>query len=121
MKENVDLTEKRDFFTKSKEIRTPQVNISTLGRRGYRIDVGTFLDRFKAPTDGFYISDDKGAVLQGNSSCRASKRVCREFEMGNICDRCGIAIKPYVNDCLCPLCAKLLYRKKPDLFDLKLF
>ena len=121
MKENVDLTERRDFRAKAKEIIAPQTNIHTLGKPGYNIDVKGFLDRFKAPTDDFYISDDKGAVLQGNSSCRASKRVCGEFEMGNICDRCGIEIKPYVNDCLCPTCQKIPSQRKPDLFDLKLF
>lgn len=121
MKENVDLTNKKDFRIKAKEVVVPQVNIHTLGGSRHNINIRDFLARFKALTDDFYISDDKGAVLQGNSSCRTSKRVCREFEMGNICDRCGIEIKPYVNDCLCPTCQKIPSQRKPDLFDLKLF
>lgn len=113
MKENVDLTENRDFRIKSTRVMTSSVNLNILGILKKDLNIAAFFDRFKAPTDDFYIRHDNGYILQGNAACRASKRLCGEFGIGNICDCCGREIKPYVKDCLCPSCKEFLSENTP--------
>lgn len=103
MKENVDLTENRDFRIKALEAQNGSYFI------GFTTNVTSITkafrqDRFGIPQDDYYISVDNGAILQGNAIERYSKNLCKEFNMGRYCDCCGREIKPYYNDCLCPNC-----------------
>lgn len=98
MKENIDLTENRDFR-----------------KEGFDIPRGVSLrriiiklkdeNRFNIPNENSYIEKDDGGIIQGNSSFRYTKKFSSEFGKGNICDRCGEPIKPYINDCLCSRCS----------------
>jgi peptidyl-tRNA hydrolase len=113
MKENVDLTEARDFRIKSTRVVTSSVNLNILSNPKKNLNIEALFDRFKAPTDDFYIIHDDLGVLQGNAACRASKRLCGEFGMGHICDCCGREIKPYIKDCLCLSCKESLSENIP--------
>lgn len=97
MKENIDLTENRDFRKES--LSDPRV-VSLQKIIGKAKDK----NRFNVPNENSYIEKDNGCIIQGNSSFRHAKRIVFEFGRGNYCDRCGASIKPYVNDCLCSRC-----------------
>ena len=103
MKENVDLTENRDFRIKALEAQNGSHFIG-FTTNATSITKAFHQDRFGIPQDDYYISVDNGAILQGNAIERYSKNLCKEFNMGRYCDCCGREIKPYYNDCLCPNC-----------------
>lgn len=96
MKKNIDLTENRDF-------REEGLDVSRWASLRRIIKLKD-KNRFNLPDENFYIKKDSGGIIQGNSSFRYTKKVFPEFGKGNICDRCGEPIKPYVNDCLCSRC-----------------
>ena len=98
MKENIDLTENRDF--RKERLRDPRA--ASLQRIIVKVKDK---NRFNVPNENSYIEKDNGGIIQGNSSFRYTKRNLSEFGRGNYCDRCGESIKPYVNDCLCPRCS----------------
>ena len=95
MKDNVDLTENRDF-EKRKFYQSPfwkdKVYTST------RKELKSAQDTFK----------DKGLVLQGNKRERYYKKLSNSFQDKVSCDRCGRKIYPYENDTLCKLCRHIL-------------
>ena len=97
MQENIDLTENRDFRKES--LSDPRV--AFLQRTIVKV---IDKNRFNVPNENSYIEKDSGGIIQGNSSFRYTKRIVFEFGKGNYCDRCGVSIKPYVNDCLCSRC-----------------
>lgn len=99
MKENIDLTENRDFGKESFAVR----RIASLLRMTTR---ASNKNRFNIPNENSYIEKDNGGIIQGNASFRYTKRVFPEFGKGNYCDKCGKKIKPYVNDTLCSQCVK---------------
>ena len=122
MKDNVDLTSNRDFRLKAKDSYGGAIPINMFSVfNDYSIPVPPGLyehDRFGVLTDNYYISQDNGAVVQGNQLERFSKMICGEFNAGNYCDCCGRPLKPYLNDCLCPICAESLdNRRELDLFE----
>jgi hypothetical protein len=103
MKENVDLTENRDFRIKALEAQNGSHFIGFMTNMTPMTEV-FHQDRFGVPQDDYYIGVDNGVIIQGNALERCSKNLCKEFNMGNYCDCCGKEIKPYYNDCLCPDC-----------------
>lgn len=122
MKDNVDLTSNRDFRLKAKDSYRGAIPINMFSVfNDYSIPVPPGLhehDRFGVLTDDYYINRDNGAVVQGNQLERFSKSMCGEFNAGNYCDCCGRPLKPYLNDCLCPICAESLdNRRELDLFE----
>ena len=122
MKDNVDLTSNRDFRLKAKDSYRGAIPINMFSVfNDYSIPVLPGLyehDRFGVLTDDYYINRDNGAVVQGNQLERFSKSMCGEFNAGNYCDCCGRPLKPYLNDCLCPICAESLdNRRELDLFE----
>lgn len=100
MRENIDLTENRDFRKES--LRDPRI-VSLFRRMVVKVKDK---NRFNIPSEDSYIEKDNGGIIQGNSSFRYTKKIFPEFGKGNICDRCGEPIKPYINDCLCSRCSK---------------
>ena len=122
MKDNVDLTSNRDFRLKAKDSYKGAIPINMFSVfNDYSIPVPPGLyehDRFGVLTNDYYINRDNGAVVQGNQLERFSKSMCGEFNAGNYCDCCGRPLKPYLNDCLCPICAESLdNRRELDLFE----
>lgn len=104
MKDNVDLTENRDFRIKAIDAQNGNRFI------GFMTDMTLITevfhqDRFGVPQDDYYIEIDGGAIVQGNALERYLKNLYKEFNMGNYCDCCGKEIKPYYNDCLCSDCS----------------
>lgn len=99
MKENIDLTENRDF--RKERLRDPR--IASFQRIIVKVKDK---NRFNIPNENSYIEKDNGGIIQGNSSFRYTKKVFPEFGKGNYCDRCGEQIKPYVNDYLCSMCSE---------------
>lgn len=91
MKLNIDLTENRDFQRINIIPSITQINKVSV------IKVNDYND---------YMCVDSGGILQGNATERALKRICKEFNTGNICDCCGISLKPYTNSSLCDKCDK---------------
>ena len=122
MKDNVDLTSNRDFRLKAKDSYRGAIPINMFSVfNDYSMPVPPGLyehDRFGVLTDDYYINRDNGAVVQGNQLERFSKSMCGEFNAGNYCDCCGRPLKPYLKDCLCPICAESLdNRRELDLFE----
>lgn len=122
MKDNVDLTSNRDFRLKAKDSYKGAIPINMFSVfNNYLIPVPPGLhehDRFGVLTDDYYINRDNGVVVQGSQLERFSKSMCGEFNAGNYCDCCGRPLKPYLNDCLCPICAESLdNRRELDLFE----
>ena len=120
MKDNVDSN--RDFRLKAKDSYRGAIPINMFSVfNDYSIPVPPGLyehDRFGVLTDDYYINRDNGAVVQGNQLERFSKSMCSEFNAGNYCDCCGKPLKPYLNDCLCPICAESIdNRRELDLFE----
>ena len=100
MRENIDLTENRDFqrHTLKSVCFKPIDALSTQSIRSYYEGV------FDVLNDTYYTEKDTGAIKQGNGEERRSKNWCQEFGMGNYCDCCGVEIKPYYNNSLCEKC-----------------
>lgn len=99
MKENIDLTENRDFRKEGFDV----LQEASLRRMIIKVKDK---NRFNIPNENSYIEKDNGGIIQGNASFRYTKRVFPEFGKGNYCDKCGKKIKPYVNDTLCSQCVK---------------
>ena len=55
--------------------------------------------------------EDKWGILQGDSHERECRRLAREFNNCETCDRCGAKIFPYENDTLCRFCSEDLQRR----------
>lgn len=99
MKENIDLTQNRDFRIKAtdffKTVTTDR--IKPLSKK-------EFLNT------SFPEDIDTGYIIQGNASERASKDITKEFCMGNYCDCCGAKLRVYYNDTLCEKCKAVVYK-----------
>lgn len=99
MKSNVDLTENGDFRAQFNNYYESPIHEYI------------YYGRFGVLLEPYYIDKDAGAIMQGNATKRRTKLLCNEFNVGNYCDRCGVPIKPYINDCLYPKCLEKLKKK----------
>lgn len=122
MIDNVDLTSNRDFRLKAKDYYKGAIPINMFNAfNDYSIPTPPGLhehDRFGVLLDSYYINKDDGVIIQGGQLERFSKSICGEFNAGNYCDCCGIPLKPYFNDCLCPKCSENLdNRRELNLFS----
>lgn len=119
MKENVDLTENRDFRVKANDYYKDAIPMKLFSAINNNIVMASKLDnhdRFGVLLETHYINHDTGVVIQGNQMERFSKYICGEFNAGNYCDCCGTPIKPYKNDCLCSRCVENLDHNNQNLF-----
>lgn len=100
MKNNVDLTENRDFNIGNNRKRRMREVLNDFSYENSSIrDV---VSRHESVMRRFL--EDKGVILQGNKDERASKKFADTFSDGLTCDCCGSSLYPYYNDTICQKC-----------------
>lgn len=106
MKNNIDLTENRDFNTRVWRKKKVREVLTDFSYDKFSNDLISRHQNVIKP----YLSDT-GVIYQGDKWERKSKKFADSFSDGVCCDCCGRAIYPYYNDTLCSHClATMEYR-----------